>query len=39
VAQTAVRFTLGAETTADEIADAAASVVRAVSVVRDIVRP
>ena len=39
VAQTAVRFTLGAETTADEIADAAASVVRAVSVVRDIVKP
>ena len=39
LAQTAVRFTLGAETTADEIADAAASVVRAVSVVRDIVRP
>ena len=39
VAQTAVRFTLGAETTAEEIADAAASVVRAVSVVRDIVRP
>ena len=39
VAQTAVRFTLGAETTADEIAEAAASVVRAVSVVRDIVTP
>jgi len=39
VAQTAVRFTLGAETTAEEIADAAASVVTAVSVVRDIVRP
>jgi cysteine desulfurase len=39
VAQTAVRFTLGAETTAEEIVDAAASVARAVSVVRDIVRP
>jgi cysteine desulfurase len=39
VAQTAVRFTLGAETTAEEIADAVASVVTAVSVVRDIVRP
>ncbi|WP_448005295.1 cysteine desulfurase family protein [Agromyces bauzanensis] len=39
VAQTAVRFTLGAETTADEIAEAAASVARAVSVVRDIVAP
>lgn len=39
VAQTAVRFTLGAETTAEEIRDAAASVVRAVSVVRDIVKP
>ncbi|GAA4371570.1 cysteine desulfurase family protein [Agromyces bauzanensis] len=39
LAQTAVRFTLGAETTADEIAEAAASVARAVSVVRDIVAP
>lgn len=39
VAQTAVRFTLGTETTADEITDAAAAVVRAVSVVRDIVTP
>jgi cysteine desulfurase len=39
VAQTAVRFTLGAETTQDEIADAAASVARAVSVVRNIVTP
>ncbi|MFD4420792.1 cysteine desulfurase family protein [Agromyces sp. NPDC058484] len=39
IAQTAVRFTLGAATTADEIADAAASVTRAVSVVRHIVRP
>lgn len=38
VAQTAVRFTLGAETTAEEIADAAASVITAVSVVRDIVK-
>ncbi|MDQ0892865.1 cysteine desulfurase family protein [Agromyces ramosus] len=37
LAQTAVRFTLGGETTADEIADAAASVARAVSAVRDIV--
>ena len=39
VAQTAVRFTLGTETTADEITDAATAVVRAVSVVRDIVTP
>jgi cysteine desulfurase len=39
VAQTAVRFTLGAETTADDVASAAASVARAVSVVRDIVKP
>ena len=39
VAQTAVRFTLGTETTADETTDAAAAVVRAVSVVRDIVTP
>ncbi|HEX6366974.1 MAG TPA: cysteine desulfurase family protein [Agromyces sp.] len=37
IAQTAVRFTLGAETTPDEITDAAASVARAVSVVRGIV--
>ncbi|MDQ2661613.1 MAG: cysteine desulfurase [Actinomycetota bacterium] len=37
VAQTAVRLTLGSETTQAEIADAAASVVRAVSVVRHIV--
>jgi cysteine desulfurase len=37
LAQTAVRFTLGAETTADELADAAASVARAVSAVRGIV--
>ena len=37
VAQTAVRFTLGAETTQAETADAAASVARAVSVVRAIV--
>ncbi|WP_136707881.1 cysteine desulfurase family protein [Agromyces sp. H66] len=39
IAQTAVRFTLGAGTTADEIDEAAASVARAVSVVRDIVAP
>jgi cysteine desulfurase len=37
LAQTAVRFTLGAETTAEEISEAAASVARAVSAVRDIV--
>lgn len=37
LAQTAVRFTLGAETTAAELADAAASVARAVSAVRGIV--
>ena len=37
LAQTAVRFTLGAETTSEEIAAAAASVSRAVSAVRDIV--
>ncbi|WP_157002425.1 cysteine desulfurase family protein [Agromyces laixinhei] len=36
LAQTAVRFTLGAETTADELTDAAASVARAVSAVRGI---
>jgi cysteine desulfurase len=39
VAQTAVRFTLGTQTTADDIDEAAASVVRAVSVVRAIVAP
>lgn len=39
VAQTAVRFTLGTETTAEEIHEAAASVARAVSVVRAIVAP
>lgn len=39
VAQTAVRFTLGGETTAAEIDEAAASVARAVSVVRAIVAP
>jgi cysteine desulfurase len=37
LAQTAVRFTLGAETTAQEISETAASVARAVSAVRDIV--
>ena len=37
LAQTAVRFTLGAENTAEELADAAASVARAVSAVRGIV--
>uniref|UniRef100_UPI001359CEF4 aminotransferase class V-fold PLP-dependent enzyme n=1 Tax=Agromyces humi TaxID=1766800 RepID=UPI001359CEF4 len=37
LAQTAVRFTLGAGTTTDEIADAAAAVARAVSAVRNIV--
>ena len=37
LAQTAVRFTLGAETTADEIDEAGASVARAVSAVRGIV--
>ncbi|RXZ67478.1 cysteine desulfurase family protein [Agromyces albus] len=37
LAQTAVRFTLGAETTELEVADAAASVYRAVSAVRGIV--
>ncbi|MDR6907928.1 cysteine desulfurase [Agromyces sp. 3263] len=37
LAQTAVRFTLGAETTAEEITDAAAAVARAVSAVRNIV--
>ncbi len=39
VAQTAVRFTLGPETSADEVESAAASVARAVSAVRDIVKP
>lgn len=37
LAQTAVRFTLGAENTTEELADAAASVARAVSAVRGIV--
>lgn len=37
LAQTAVRFTLGAETTADEVRDAADAVTRAVSAVRAIV--
>jgi len=39
LAQTAVRFTLGAETTEQDVADAAAAVSRAVSVVRAIVKP
>ncbi|GAA1834230.1 cysteine desulfurase family protein [Agromyces salentinus] len=39
LAHTAVRFTLGAATTDQEIADAAAAVVRAVSAVRAIVNP
>lgn len=39
LAQTAVRFTLGPTTTDAEIADAAASVIRAVSAVRAIVGP
>lgn len=39
LAQTAVRFTLGAETTAQDVTDAAAAVARAVSVVRAIVKP
>ena len=34
-----VRFTLGAETTEHDVADAAAAVARAVSVVRAIVKP
>jgi cysteine desulfurase len=38
LAQTAVRFTLGATTTADEVEAAAASVGEAVSAVRGIVR-
>ncbi|KRE21585.1 cysteine desulfurase family protein [Agromyces sp. Soil535] len=39
LAQTAVRFTLGAETTEADVTDAAAAVARAVSAVRDIVKP
>ena len=39
LAQTAVRFTLGADTTEHDVADAAAAVARAVSVVRSIVKP
>jgi cysteine desulfurase len=39
LSQTAVRFTLGAETTAQDVTDAAAAVARAVSVVRAIVKP
>ena len=39
LAQTAVRFTLGAETSEQDVADAAAAVSRAVSVVRAIVKP
>jgi len=39
LARTAVRFTLGAETTEADVADAAAAVARAVSVVRAIVKP
>lgn len=39
LAQTAVRFTLGAETTEQDVVDAAAAVSRAVSVVRAIVKP
>ena len=39
LAQTAVRFTLGAETSAQDVADAASAVARAVSVVRAIVKP
>jgi cysteine desulfurase len=39
LAQTAVRFTLGAETTGDDVAEAATAVARAVSAVRDIVKP
>lgn len=37
IAQTAVRFTLGAETTPDEVEEAASAVVRAVGAVRGIV--
>jgi cysteine desulfurase len=39
LAQTAVRFTLGAETTAEDVAEAASAVARAVSAVRAIVKP
>ena len=39
LAQTAVRFTLGAATTAGEVEEAAAAVAEAVSAVRSIVRP
>ena len=39
LAQTAVRFTLGAETTAEDIEEAASAVARAVSAVRAIVKP
>jgi len=39
LAQTAVRFTLGAETTQDDVAEAATAVARAVSAVRAIVKP
>ena len=39
LAQTAVRFTLGAETTPDDVAEAATAVARAVSAVRAIVKP
>lgn len=39
LAQTAVRFTLGAETMEQDVVDAAAAVSRAVSVVRAIVKP
>jgi cysteine desulfurase len=39
LAQTAVRFTLGTETTAQDVTDAAAAIARAVSVVRAIVKP
>lgn len=39
LARTAVRFTLGASTTSEEVTDAAAAVTRAVSAVRDIVKP
>jgi len=39
LAQTAVRFTLGTETTQDDVAEAATAVARAVSAVRAIVKP
>ena len=39
LAQTAVRFTLGAETTPDDVTEAATAVARAVSAVRAIVKP